>query len=308
MSVSLVIVLCCFNPDKLLFKNQIDSIASQTVSDFICLVLDDGSDENSIKFVRDTISGDNRFLLINRKNNLGVTRNFEDGIKQALKLQPHYIALSDQDDQWDPKKIENQLDLLISTGSQIVSCDLEIVNSDLSSIRSNLRRVTRSSRFFHLLAANDVAGASIFMTSSFAELALPFPEANQRIFHDHWLALLGSAFEVISLDERVLYKFVQHGLNDSGDRRSDDWDSFRNLWRFAFSRKSMEGFKTERLAYLLGLRQRLDSKVDLDLGSNFGIFRLILSPKISGDRKLGLIYLLQNKNFFNSILRKSVQE
>jgi glycosyltransferase involved in cell wall biosynthesis len=306
MSVNIVIVLCCFNPDRLLFKNQIDSIAGQTISDFVCLVMDDGSEENSVNFVRDTISGDHRFLLMNQNENLGVTRNFEEGIKQALKLQPRYIALSDQDDQWEPQKIENQLDFLVSTGSQMVSCDLEIVNSDLSSIRSNLRRVARSSRFFQLLAANDVAGASIFMTSSFAELALPFPEANQRIFHDHWLALLGSAFEVMSLDERVLYKFVQHGSNDSGDRRSDDWDHFRNLWRFAFSRISMERFKAERLAYILGLKQRLDSEVGLDLGSNLGIFRLILSPRISGDRKLGLIYLLQCKNFFNSILKRTL--
>jgi glycosyltransferase involved in cell wall biosynthesis len=84
----------------------LQSILSQTFSDFELLAIDDGSTDNSVDIVR-TLK-DSRIRLI-QKNNTGLCHTLNLGIAEA---RAPYIARSDQDDVSFPNRLERQFKVM----------------------------------------------------------------------------------------------------------------------------------------------------------------------------------------------------
>ena len=97
--------------DKL--ERAIESVLSQTYQDIELLLVNDNipNDEYSIQLIKkvDKYKKDNRFhlLLQDKHINGAVARNF--AIKQAVG---EYVAFLDDDDWWEPSKIEKQVNAL----------------------------------------------------------------------------------------------------------------------------------------------------------------------------------------------------
>jgi glycosyltransferase involved in cell wall biosynthesis len=288
------IVLCSYNPKIDLLSKQIESLKQQTHTNFICWIFDDASEERDIAAIQNIIENDDRFELVRNSTNLKPYRNFEHGISIALNSDVQFISLCDQDDRWTRDKISRQLTRLKGAGIQITSCDLEIVNKDSKVIRKTLRRSKRSSDPIDLLVANDIPGASILMTREFAEKALPFPGGVSNLYHDHWLGLLGASLQVLDIDHTVLYQFVQHRTNSSGDRQDDRWDNLgRSIVQFLRSDVRKDFFSTRHCLYV-NLIERSNSNHTLRK-MKFRLTLNILKPGISGDRRVGSIFLLLKK-------------
>lgn len=78
------------------------SIQNQTFTDFECIVVDDGSPDNSIEIGKLTVQGDERFIFVSKPNGgLASARNF--GLDQA---RGEYIAFIDSDDWVEPDFLE----------------------------------------------------------------------------------------------------------------------------------------------------------------------------------------------------------
>ena len=117
------IIIPCYNVEKYLDRCM-ESILSQTLSDIEIICINDGSTDNSLVFLNKYASSDNRFTIINKKNEgVGIARNA--GLKLA---QGEYIYFVDPDD-WlqnsgvllkifEKAKSEN-LDMLIFGGYSI---------------------------------------------------------------------------------------------------------------------------------------------------------------------------------------------
>ncbi|HEY1376889.1 MAG TPA: glycosyltransferase [Gemmataceae bacterium] len=82
-----------------------ESVRAQTADNFECVVIDDGSTDNSLSVIGSFLS-DPRFRLV-RQQNRGVShaRNVGIGLANAP-----YIAFLDADDLWRPTKLERQLE------------------------------------------------------------------------------------------------------------------------------------------------------------------------------------------------------
>ena len=102
-------------------KRCLISVQKQTLSDFECLIVDDGSDANealALQSITDELN-DERFKIITLQNNRGGGAARNAGIEQA---RGEYIAFLDSDDEWLPAKVEKQLELSLGQGMPFISC------------------------------------------------------------------------------------------------------------------------------------------------------------------------------------------
>ena len=113
MLISIIIPL--FNQEKFL-NETLESVLSQTYSDWECLIIDDGSTDNSAEVAKKWVEKDNRFKYF-FKNNSGVSaaRNF--GLKNA---KGDYIQFLDSDDFLYKEKLSLSMQIIIEKKLDIV--------------------------------------------------------------------------------------------------------------------------------------------------------------------------------------------
>jgi len=117
MKVSVIVPV--YNVEKYIAK-CLDSIKNQSLSDFECLVINDGTKDNSINIAKDTVKGDKRFKFFDKENGgLSDARNF--GIEKA---KGEYICFIDSDDRVDKDLLKESYEMGIKHNSDIVCFDM----------------------------------------------------------------------------------------------------------------------------------------------------------------------------------------
>ena len=104
MKNNVSVIIPCYNSDKYI-NQSIDSVLSQTYKNLECIVVDDGSQDDTRAIVKDYENKDNRIKYLYKKNG-GVSSARNYGIKHA---KGEWIQLLDSDDVLIPDKIEKQL-------------------------------------------------------------------------------------------------------------------------------------------------------------------------------------------------------
>lgn len=94
------------NGEKYL-RESIESILNQTFSDFIFLIIDDGSTDKSAYIIKSY--NDKRIKLLINEKNIGISKTLNIGIDNA---HTKYIARMDQDDISLPNRIEEQINFM----------------------------------------------------------------------------------------------------------------------------------------------------------------------------------------------------
>ncbi len=83
----------------------LDSIRGQSLENFECILIDDGSTDGSSELLDEYVKIDHRFQIIHQENSgVGAARN-----KGLLNAQGTFITFIDSDDQVMPKYLENML-------------------------------------------------------------------------------------------------------------------------------------------------------------------------------------------------------
>ena len=102
MKVSVVIPT--FNRIKLL-ERAVNSVIRQTKDPYEIIVVDDGSDDDSSEMVKQKFGS----VILIRQENCGVSAARNRGIETS---KGDWIALLDSDDEWEPNKLEKQINAL----------------------------------------------------------------------------------------------------------------------------------------------------------------------------------------------------
>ena len=203
------ICMATYEPPADLLRMQLDSIREQTHGNWVCVISDDCSTDESFSRLRELTDGDDRFAVSRSSERLGFYRNFE----RALSMAPDaadFVAYCDQDDRWHPNKLER---LLGSIGAaQLVYSDARIVSPDGSVVQPSYwtERRNNYTNFASLLIANSVTGAASIFRRAVLDDALPFPPRLARAFHDHWVAIVAMARGDLAYVDEPLYDYVQH--------------------------------------------------------------------------------------------------
>jgi rhamnosyltransferase len=225
-NTSIAILLATFNSAAWL-SQQIESILSQTNSDWTLYINDDGSKDNTLNIIDSYINNYNgKILLLNlNQKNLGAALNF-----QALlnEVDSSYYMFCDHDDVWLPGKIEvtfkamRGVELKYPGTGILVHTDLSVVDDKLSVIHPSFYKYSKTNpikfcSFNYLGVANCVTGCTLMINNAVKEIVPPIPVS--FIMHDWWIALNISKKGIIFYvpEQTILYR--QHTKNVVGAKR-----------------------------------------------------------------------------------------
>jgi len=99
------VILCTYNGEKYI-QEQINSILKQTYPLYELIIQDDRSDDSTPSICEAFAKAHSLIKFYQNPRRLGFNENFKTATARATG---DYIALSDQDDVWYPKKLEQQM-------------------------------------------------------------------------------------------------------------------------------------------------------------------------------------------------------
>ena len=106
-----------YNGEKLLRKS-IDSILSQTFSDFELIISDNASSDSTSIICQDYVNRDKRIRYIRQKKNIGIHRNYFFLVNEAKF---DYFLWVASDDYLDPNYLDENLKILIKNDNVVSS-------------------------------------------------------------------------------------------------------------------------------------------------------------------------------------------
>ena len=95
------IIVPIYNREKWL-RNCLDSISSQTFKEWECILVNDGSTDNSLKIAQKYAANDERFIVFSQENQ-GVSAARNLGLDHA---QGKWVTFVDSDDEIAPDYLE----------------------------------------------------------------------------------------------------------------------------------------------------------------------------------------------------------
>lgn len=113
------VIVPVYNVEKYL-RECLESIESQTFTDWECVVVDDGATDRSGEICDEFARRDSRFKVLHVKNG-GLASARNNGIREA---KGKYIAFCDSDDWFAPEAIEKMHSLAVSADADVVQTGL----------------------------------------------------------------------------------------------------------------------------------------------------------------------------------------
>jgi len=207
------VALATYNGEKYI-REQINSILNQTYKDFELVICDDCSTDSTVKILENYLKNDKRIKLFLNKNNLGFKKNFERVISFC---HGEFIAFSDQDDIWQPWKLEKELQLI--TNKDLVCTNALMVDANGKSLGYTMKEVvgysyfpkSKEDQFLFLLQRNIVQGSTILARTEFLRKWIPIPAA--FTFHDYYFALVACIENGIAYLNECSIFYRQHTNN-----------------------------------------------------------------------------------------------
>lgn len=223
------VLLATFNGSQFL-REQIESILAQDFASLRVLARDDGSDDETPAILEEYAERfPSRFHVMPASAGTGHPKwNFLLLMKASTA---EHVCFADQDDVWVPEKITltmqairqleakhgRNIPLLVFTDVRVVNEKLEtLLESQWKHHRCNPNRIDRFSR---LLGQNVVTGCTTMLNRCLVEKALSMPM--EAAMHDHWIALVASAFgKCASVPQQtVLYRQHRGNVLGAGEQR-----------------------------------------------------------------------------------------
>ncbi|WP_066055810.1 glycosyltransferase family 2 protein [Robertmurraya korlensis] len=208
------VCLASYNGEQFIVR-QLDSVVKQLKKDDQIVVVDDGSNDNTVQLLKETYG--NRIELYINEKNLGPIKSFEKAISLA---KGDIIFLCDQDDIWEDNKVQKVLECVREEDASLVIHDAYVVDSGLKEINPSWNEYNNnhSKGIVANIIKNSATGACMAFTRELVPSILPFPKSIEM--HDQWIALvcMKRQKKLVYLKDRLI-KYVRHGSNVTGMKK-----------------------------------------------------------------------------------------
>ena len=241
------ILMATYNGRRYVAK-QVESILNQTYNDFRLIISDDGSTDSTVKILQEYEKSDSRVEIYCHEENQGTVSNFEFLIG---KVRSELFMFADQDDYWEPDKIEKTLNKMEEENLDLVYTDLEVVDSRLNQIAPSYwalkgldYRIKKYNNFESLYLNNFITGCTMLVKSKWINEFMPLPKNSEYILHDYWVSLIISQKGKIGYLDETTVKYRQHKSNSIGTKtKSEQLKTFDEI-RELFINVKLDHFKT----------------------------------------------------------------
>jgi len=289
------IALCTYNGAAYL-NEQLDSLVKQDYPNLELVIVDDGSTDDTSAIVTGYANKYPWIKCYVNPRNLGYIKNFEKAIGLCSG---DYIALCDQDDIWDFRKISIMVNAI---GDNIMvyhdSLFVDEAGQSLQKKVSDIRNCYSGSDSRIFLFENCVSGHAMLFKRELLNYVNGF---NVNLIHDWWLAYAAVNNGSVLFLNQALVKYRQHGSANTNilrQKRSDtiSTSSLEKIERQLQITTLFSGYEFNRDAEfkfkLAGLMEkRMESYTSFSLA--FFVFKhrrvLLYIQKKSGFSKLNFI-------------------
>jgi glycosyltransferase involved in cell wall biosynthesis len=208
------VAMATYNGEKYI-TTQLESIINQTYSNIEIIITDDASTDSTAQIIKTLQEKYNYIKLFVNAVNLGITKTFEQSIKNCSG---DYIAMSDQDDIWELNKIEILLSHIenedaVYSNSLLVDKNGQSLNKDFKSLMK-LQSYYDGAPF---LMGNCIPGHTIMMKAAFTKIILPLPG---EVMFDRWISFCAAGNNGIKYVDMPLVNYRQHESNAIGTTKS----------------------------------------------------------------------------------------
>ena len=152
------IIVPCYNAASSIERTLL-GLVQQSYENFEAIIVNDGSNDLSIKLINKTISNDSRFKLINLSKNQGLSNARNIGLDYS---RGKYICFLDSDDWWPFDKLE-VFKTYFNKGYDFLYSDYTRVHQ--SSNKESLVKVKREIKYEDLLISNPIPLSTVAIKS-----------------------------------------------------------------------------------------------------------------------------------------------
>lgn len=140
MNSKVSVIIPLFNKEAYI-ERTLRSVMNQSYKNIECLIVDDGSTDNSVNIVNKFIEENQLPWKLLSQSNSGQTKARNNGIRKSVGS---YIAFLDGDDLWPPNKIELQVKAIERDPNVVLVLSAYAIFSNTSSVPRIVRHKTAS--------------------------------------------------------------------------------------------------------------------------------------------------------------------
>lgn len=213
------VAMCTYNGETYV-QEQLKSILGQTRSPFELIICDDSSSDDTVSLISRLVEkADFPVRIFVQERNVGVNQNFSTAMSMCSG---DYIALADQDDVWDFKKLEvfsDEIERCAYISPVLLYSDLKLIDASGVPLKKRFSEAVRLDRSLRehwqrLAFGNFIPGCSMLLHRSCIQMVLPIP--SEAILHDWWIALVVSLNSQLIYIDRELMSYRIHANNNQG--------------------------------------------------------------------------------------------
>ena len=219
------VIMAAYNAEKTI-EQAINSVLNQTYPAVELLVVDDYSQDRTVKLVENIMARDNRVRLIYNKENSGVSYTRKHGLEEAKGA---WIAILDSDDIWAPEKLEKQIILQKKMNADLLFTGSAFMDSDGQPIDWYLHAPSEVT-YRHLLKQNVLSNSSSLVRKELYEKYYAVGDGMHEDFAV-WLGILKEGKKAYGVDEPLLtYRIAKSSKSGNKIKAAKmNWNTYRYI-------------------------------------------------------------------------------